>query len=82
MDIKKSAYHTCLLYTSGNIISEKIICDETISKADCIIPVPMSTKSFRPVSYTHLDVYKRQVTGLAFGYIPEIIDFTKKNNIL
>ena len=22
------------------------------------------------------------VTGLAFGYIPEIIDFTKKNNIL
>ena len=52
-----------------------------------------------PVSYTHLDVYKRQlhdsatgrvavyygcadtVTGLAFGYIPEIIDFTRKNNI-
>ena len=51
-------------YYLGNIISEKIICDETISKADCIIPVPMSAKSFRLRGYNQAAVIAETISTI------------------
>ena len=63
--------NTCLLYTSGREIkryvnkvhmkikpSDNALCeDERIDREDCIYKL----EELKAVSYTHLDVYKRQV---------------------
>ena len=50
---------TCLLYTSLLIIPTIVAVDDSI-KADSTIIVNASNITVGAVSYTHLDVYKRQ----------------------
>ena len=70
---------TCLLYTSckfphiHGIIKEIIVCIRTMNKPfRCILSFLRKIGILKPVSYTHLDVYKRQIILNAathfFGY--------------
>ena len=51
----------------ANISNAPIIATHSNSRAVCRHPRNLTDEQFRPVSYTHLDVYKRQVYKLPYA---------------
>lgn len=49
-------------YHLGNILTEKIKCDEEFLKADYIVPVPMSAKNYRNRGYNQAEVIAKTIS--------------------
>ena len=69
-DLSEKGSYTCLLYTScaGKTGYEDNTCEHLVTVFACVVGMAMSLvfyvlDRFKPVSYTHLDVYKRQDEG-------------------
>ena len=64
-----SGYTPCLLYTSGAGVLARRGAEPRCFRATgvgvdkCSTAVPVDADAAEPVSYTHLDVYKRQPTS-------------------